>query len=129
MRAVADVVAGRHGRRAFSLLELVIAIAIVAVVAAYAVPTYVRHSARGHRMSAATALYQAAQFLEANGNSPNRSVGEGLPPGLDQAPSQGRGGLSPGYRVRRHRERRLCHRSSALRLWADARRCMRDVRA
>jgi type IV pilus assembly protein PilE len=90
MRAVADAVVGRHGRRAFSLLELVIAIAIVAVVAAYAVPTYVRHAARGHRIAAVTALYRAAQFLEANGNRPNRSEGEGLPPGLDQAPSQGR---------------------------------------
>ncbi len=89
MRAVADAVAGRRGRRAFSLLELVIAIAIVAVVAAYAVPTYVRHAARGHRLSAVTALYRAAQFIEANGNSPNRTVGEGLPPGLDHAPSQG----------------------------------------
>jgi type IV pilus assembly protein PilE len=89
MRAVADAVVGRHGRRAFSLLELVIAIAIVAVVAAYAVPTYVRHVARGHRIAAVTALYQAAQFLEANGNRLNRSKGEGLPPGLDQAPSHG----------------------------------------
>jgi type IV pilus assembly protein PilE len=92
MRTVADAVFGRrglHGRRAFSLLELVIAIAIVAVMAAYAVPTYVRHAARGHRIAAVTALYQAAQFLEANGNRPNRSAGDGLPPGLDQAPSHG----------------------------------------
>ncbi|MEA3122589.1 MAG: type pilus assembly protein PilE [Paraburkholderia sp.] len=89
MRAVTEAVAGQHTRRAFSLLELVIAMAIVAVVAAYAVPTYVRHTARGHRIAAVTGLYRAAQFLEAHGNRSGRSEGEGLPPGLEQAPSQG----------------------------------------
>ncbi len=79
----------RRRSAAFSLLELVIALSIVAVMAAYAVPAYVRHMARGHRMSAVTALYQAAQFLEAN---PKPRIGKGrewLPAGFDQAPSDG----------------------------------------
>lgn len=89
MRAV-DANAGRRRKRAFSLLELVIALAIVAVVAAYAVPTYVRHAARGHRIAVVTAIYRAAQFLEANAEyRHSRPGGERLPPGLDQAPSHG----------------------------------------
>lgn len=93
MRACAERAAGaavaRRRTTAFSLLELVIALAIVALMAAYAVPTYVRHTARGHRIAVVTALYQAAQFLEANGGRRAGKRAESLPAGLDQSPSQG----------------------------------------
>jgi type IV pilus assembly protein PilE len=80
-----------HGS-AFTLLELVIALAIGAILAVYAVPSYRSHVARSHRVDAASALYRAAQFLEA---PPPGEVGS-LPTGLDQAPSFG----TPVYRLR-----------------------------
>ncbi|PTB21059.1 pilus assembly protein PilE [Trinickia symbiotica] len=93
MRACTERAAGaavaRRRTSAFSLLELVIALAIVALMAAYAVPTYVRHTARGHWIAVVTALYQAAQLLEANGGLRAGKRGESLPAGLDQSPSQG----------------------------------------
>ncbi|HXZ09880.1 MAG TPA: type IV pilin protein [Paraburkholderia sp.] len=71
--------------RAFTLLELMIAIAIAATLAVFAVPSYQSHVARSHRVDAASALYRAAQFVEAGGS--NDAVT--LPVGLDQSPSFG----------------------------------------
>lgn len=70
---------------AFTLLELVIALAIASILVMYAVPSYRSHVARSHRVDAASALYRAAQFIEAG--TPADTVP--LPPGLDQAPSFG----------------------------------------
>ncbi len=73
---------------AFSLIELVVALAIVAVLAAYALPSYREHVARAHRTDAAMALYRAAQYLEAGSDA--RSSGTAvLPAGLDQVPPIG----------------------------------------
>lgn len=70
---------------AFTLLELVIALAIAATLAVFAIPSYRSHIARTHRIDASAALYKAAQFVEAaTGNAPST-----LPPGLDQAPQFG----------------------------------------
>ena len=71
--------------RAFTLLELIIALAIAAILVVYAVPSYRGHVARSHRVDAASALYRAAQFIEAG------APGEAspLPVGLDQAPPFG----------------------------------------
>jgi type IV pilus assembly protein PilE len=71
--------------RAFTLLELIIALAIAAILVVYAVPSYRGHVARSHRVDAASALYRAAQFVEAG------APGEAnpLPVGLDQAPPFG----------------------------------------
>jgi type IV pilus assembly protein PilE len=77
---------------AFTLLELVIALAIAATLAAFAVPSYRNHVARTHRIDAASALYRAAQFVE--GAASDRVPA--LPPGLDQAPQFG----SAIYRLR-----------------------------
>jgi type IV pilus assembly protein PilE len=72
--------------RAFSLLELVVAMAIAAALAMFAVPTYRTHVARAHRTDAASALYRAAQFAE----SPVYVDGAPLPNGVDQAPQSGK---------------------------------------
>jgi type IV pilus assembly protein PilE len=78
---------------AFTLLELVIALAIVAILAVFAVPSYHSHVARSHRIDAASALYRAAQFVEAGTSadaSQNANAGVSpLPAGLDQAPPFG----------------------------------------
>lgn len=77
---------------AFTLLELVIALAVAATLVMFAVPSYRSHIARTHRIDAASALYRAAQFVEgaASGSAAT------LPPGFDQAPQFG----TPVYRVR-----------------------------
>jgi type IV pilus assembly protein PilE len=77
---------------AFTLLELVIALAIAAVLAVFAVPSYRSHVARSHRIDAASALYRAAQFIEAGvpgDASESANPSSPLPVGLDQAPPFG----------------------------------------
>ncbi|MFC0397558.1 type IV pilin protein [Paraburkholderia rhizosphaerae] len=71
---------------AFTLLELVIALAIIAVLAAFAVPSYRAQISRGHRMDAAAALYRAAQFVE---SAPRGGGTIMLPSGFDQVPQSG----------------------------------------
>jgi type IV pilus assembly protein PilE len=73
-------------QNAFSLLELVIAMAIAANLAVFAVPSYRAHVAKAHRTDAASALYRAAQFAE----SPAYVEGAILPGGIDQAPQSGK---------------------------------------
>jgi type IV pilus assembly protein PilE len=77
---------------AFTLLELMITLAIAATLAGFAVPAYRSHITRTHRIDAASALYRAAQFIE-GAASDSAST---LPPGLDQAPQFG----APVYRLR-----------------------------
>jgi type IV pilus assembly protein PilE len=77
---------------AFTLLELIIALAIAAILVVYAVPSYRAHVARSHRVDAASALYRAAQFMEAGASN---EVSSSLPAGLDQAPPFG----TPVYRL------------------------------
>jgi type IV pilus assembly protein PilE len=71
---------------AFMLLMLVIALAIVAGLAAFAVPSYRAQVVRGHRTDAAAALYRAAQYLE---SAPRGGGTATLPPGFDQTPQSG----------------------------------------
>ena len=68
---------------ALTMLELTIVLAIVAVVAAYALPSYQRFIARGYRVDAVSALYRAVLFIEGQGG------GDELPSGFDQAPQHG----------------------------------------
>jgi type IV pilus assembly protein PilE len=81
-----------HHTGAFTLLELVIALAIIAVLAAFALPSYRAQVARGHRTDAASALYRAAQYVE---SAPRSGGASTLPPGFDQAPQSG----TPVYRL------------------------------
>lgn len=76
---------------AFTLLELMITLVIAATLAVFAVPSYRSHVARTHRIDAASALYRAAQFVEAAASDSAPT----LPPGLDQAPQFG----TPVYRL------------------------------
>lgn len=79
-----------RGKRAFSLLELVVALAIVAVVTAYAMPAYRAYAARGYRMDAMLALYRAAHFIETAWSvRPAPGSAGMLPAGLDRVPPQG----------------------------------------
>ncbi|PLZ00177.1 pilus assembly protein PilE [Burkholderia sp. WAC0059] len=71
-------------RNAFTLLELVIALAIAAVIAAFALPSYRGQIAHGYRADAVAALYRAAQFVDSR--FPDAAA---LPAGLDRAPESG----------------------------------------
>lgn len=82
----------KHHIRAFTLLELVIALAIIAVLAGFALPSFHAQIARGHRTDAASALYRAAQFVE---SVPRNGGMATLPAGFDQAPQSG----TPVYRL------------------------------
>ncbi|WP_322049125.1 type IV pilin protein [Paraburkholderia sp. J67] len=74
----------RHRVRAFTLLEMMIALAAAAIVAAFALPAWRGQIARGHRIDAVAALYRAAQYVDAQGVSVTA-----LPAGFDQAPPSG----------------------------------------
>lgn len=76
---------------AFTLLELMIALAIAATLLTFAVPSYRSHVVRAHRVDAASALYRAAQFVEGSASDGPAT----LPAGLDQAPQFG----TPIYRL------------------------------
>lgn len=71
----------------FSMIELVIALAMAAVLASYAVPSYRAYAARGHRTEAVIALHRAAQHIAARPFSV--STPPRLPPGLDRVPEHG----------------------------------------
>ncbi|WDD96479.1 prepilin-type N-terminal cleavage/methylation domain-containing protein [Burkholderia sp. FERM BP-3421] len=73
-------------RRGVSLVELMIVLAVAAVLAAFAVPSYRHHIARGHRFDAMAALYRAAHHVEMlETGLPAR-----LPDGFDRVPAHGR---------------------------------------
>lgn len=56
----------RTGAQGFTLIELMIAVAVVGIVSAIAYPSYREQVRKSHRSEAKSALLQNAQFLERN---------------------------------------------------------------
>jgi len=58
---------GSMSEKGFSLLELMIALGVAAIIATLAIPAYRTHVVKAHRLDAASALVRAVQFVETTG--------------------------------------------------------------
>ncbi|WP_404299874.1 type IV pilin protein [Alicycliphilus denitrificans] len=54
----------KHAQQGFTLIEVMIVVAIVGILSAIAYPNYTEYVRRGHRAEARAGLLQAAQWLE-----------------------------------------------------------------
>jgi type IV pilus assembly protein PilE len=90
--------ARRHGREpaGFTLIEIIIVVAIVGILTAIALPQYSQFIARGHRSEARATLIHAAQWMErwrtARGSyqdPDNLPAPPVLPVGLRNSPASG----------------------------------------
>jgi type IV pilus assembly protein PilE len=73
--------------KGFSLLELMIALGVLAIITMYALPAYRLHVAKANRVDASAALMRAVQFVETARLTQTGDLT--LPQGIDQSPSSG----------------------------------------
>lgn len=73
----------------FTLIELMITVAIVGILAAIAYPSYVEYIERGRRNDAKAVLLEAAQYMERHFTQSGTYIGATLPTALGQSPKEG----------------------------------------
>lgn len=78
----------------FTLIELMIVVAIVGILAAVALPSYTQYVQRGDRASARAAMLEAQQFMERYYATSNTFVGAVLPARFTSVPTE-----SPKYNI------------------------------
>jgi len=82
----------------FTLIELMIVVAIVGILAAVAFPAYQEHVRKAHRAEAQGVLLEAAQFMERWFTTNNRYDTAALPAALSTSPKGG--GETIRYNIR-----------------------------
>jgi type IV pilus assembly protein PilE len=82
-------------RRGFSLIELVVVLAIAAILAAVAIPNFSDHIVRTRRLRAQADLLEAAQYLQRFHSVHGSFAGAELPAVLRRSPSDGH----PNYAI------------------------------
>lgn len=74
-------------QRGFTLIELMIVVAVLGILAAIAVPSYSEYVHRGHRSEARAALLQAAQWMERAATAGGQYPKANFPESLKKIPS------------------------------------------
>lgn len=77
----------RHGR-GFTLIEIMVTIAIIGILASIAIPAYTAYIQRANRSDARTLLLEAAAFLQ-RGFSQNNAYPASLPANYRASPTSG----------------------------------------
>ena len=78
--------AGCRRTDGFTLIEVVIAMTIIAILTAIALPAYTQYVQRGHRSEARATLMQAAQWMERFRTQSGSYAGAALPATFEQSP-------------------------------------------
>jgi type IV pilus assembly protein PilE len=75
--------------KGFTLIELVIVVAIIGILAAIAYPSYEESVRKSRRADAQGVLMEAAQWLERQYTENNTYTGATIPAGLSESPKEG----------------------------------------
>ena len=79
----------RHAQSGFTLIELMITVAIVGILAAIAYPSYTQYVERARRNDAKAVLLEASQYMERRYTENRTYVGTALPTSLTKSPREG----------------------------------------